>query len=447
MEILCEVEPWHTPVNGEELLSAITRALERFTVLPDGGAVAIALWTIHAHAHDAAEHSPNLALESPEKRCVKTTTLSLVADLVPRHLPAANISPAALFRSVEKYRPTLLIDEGDSFLRDNEEMRGILNSGFTKAAACVIRCEGDDHDPRPFRTWCAKLIALIGTLPDTLQDRSVVVTLRRKLDHEKVERFTRHHRPELHELRAKIARWAQDQFQVIAASDPPMPKGLNDRSEDCWRPLLAIADAIGGQWPAKAREAANKLTGKGESDEGASAGVLLLGHVRQIFATLARGRIASTELVEALNKNEAWPWGEWRHGKPITTRGVAKILGRYDVKAHKTSQHNEYRQVDFVDAWSRYAPPSRGEPPHPSSTSSTRLEYGNKINRLDESFDHEPSSTLGPDVELAKTSKKPVVTGSVELVELAREEGAVEYRNGHDMNLGADSADIIEVWI
>ena len=202
-DFLSDVQPWHDPVDGACLLAAISDSLERFTVLPEGGAVAIALWVIHTHAHDAAAHSPNLALESPEKRCGKTTTLSLIANLVPRSLSAANISPAALFRSVEKFRPTLLIDEGDSFLRDNEDMRGILNSGFTKASAFVIRCVGDNHDPRQFPVWCPKLIALIGTLPDTLQDRSIVITLRRKLEHENVERFTFCHRPQLQELRAK----------------------------------------------------------------------------------------------------------------------------------------------------------------------------------------------------------------------------------------------------
>jgi putative DNA primase/helicase len=418
--ILAEVEPWPHAVEGAEVLGEIVASLERFTVLPDGGALAIALWVLFAHAHDAAEHSPILALESPEKRCGKTTTLSLVADLVPRHLPAANISPAALFRAVEKYRPTLLIDEGDSFLRgDNEEMRGILNSGFTSASAFVIRCEGDDHDPRPFRTWCPKLIALIGTLPDTLQDRSVVVTLRRKLDHEKVDRFTRHYRAELHTLRAKAARWAGDHYKCIAASDPTMPAGLNDRAQDCWRPLLAIADLIGGCWPASARKSAAKLTGKADDDESASAGVLLLGHVREVFNAKRADRITSTALVEALNDNEAWPWGEWRQGKPISPRGVAKILLRYGVKAHKARNANEYRIADFADAWSRYAPPTRGEPPTASSTSSTRPEYVCRINGLSRGKTPFSSSTSIGSVEHEKPLRKPVFSGFVEEVELA----------------------------
>lgn len=146
-DLLREVKPWPEPVDAGTLCGAIARDLARFVSLPSGAATAITLWCLYAHACDAAEHGPVLAIQSAEKRCGKTTLLSIVLRLVPTPLPAANISPAALFRAVEKYRPTLLIDEADSFLRDNEDMRGVLNSGFTRATAYVIRCDGEDLVP------------------------------------------------------------------------------------------------------------------------------------------------------------------------------------------------------------------------------------------------------------------------------------------------------------
>jgi hypothetical protein len=126
--------------------------------------IAAALWTVHAHALEAAGASPLLTLTSPEKRCGKTTMLLLLARLVPRALLSSNISPASLFRIVERYSPTLLVDEADSFLRDNEELRGILNSGHTRDAAFVVRTVGDEHEPRRFSTWAPKAVALIGRL-------------------------------------------------------------------------------------------------------------------------------------------------------------------------------------------------------------------------------------------------------------------------------------------
>ena len=64
--------------------------------------------------------APILALTSPEKRCGKSTVLALLKSLVLRRLPCSNITSASLFRAVEAWAPTLLIDEADTFLRDNE---------------------------------------------------------------------------------------------------------------------------------------------------------------------------------------------------------------------------------------------------------------------------------------------------------------------------------------
>jgi hypothetical protein len=59
--------------------------------------------------------------------------------LVNRPVVAANISSPALFRVIEEVRPTLLIDEADTFLQGNDELRGILNSGYTRKTAYVVR--------------------------------------------------------------------------------------------------------------------------------------------------------------------------------------------------------------------------------------------------------------------------------------------------------------------
>src|SRR6202035_4310171 len=121
--------PWEEPVAGTEVLEELAEAFSHFVALPAGAAWALALWTLHAHAHEASDISPLLIFTSPEKRCGKTTALSILTEVVPRPLPASNITPAAVFRAVEKYTPTLLIDEADSFLADREDLRGILNSG------------------------------------------------------------------------------------------------------------------------------------------------------------------------------------------------------------------------------------------------------------------------------------------------------------------------------
>ena len=132
-------EPWDSEVNGAQLLDDIEGVLRHYIVMPKGAGEALALWTLHAWTKDAGEISPFLVLVSPTKRCGKTSVLIVLLYLTPRSELASNISSSALFRYIEEVRPTLLIDEADSFVKDNEEMRGVLNSGHAKAAAYVIR--------------------------------------------------------------------------------------------------------------------------------------------------------------------------------------------------------------------------------------------------------------------------------------------------------------------
>lgn len=157
-----ETEPWPEAVDGGELLAKLAATCRRYIVLPEHADVALALWIVFTHCVDAVSVAPILALTSPEKRCGKSTVLALLRRLVQRAMAAANISAAALFRAVEAWAPTLLIDEADTFMGATEELRGILNSGHTRDSAFVIRTVGDDHEPRRFSTWGAKAIALIG---------------------------------------------------------------------------------------------------------------------------------------------------------------------------------------------------------------------------------------------------------------------------------------------
>jgi putative DNA primase/helicase len=198
------VEPWSEPVNGADLLDNICTVLKNYLVLPNGCAETMALWVVHTHAFQSFAHSPRLAITSPEKGCGKTTTLDIVGELVARPLQTSNATPAAIFRTVEMAAPTLLIDEADTFLRDNEELRGILNAGHRRGGQ-IIRTVGDEHEPRQFSTWAPAAIAMIGRLPDTLEDRSVSISLRRRKPTERVQQFRSDRCPDLKAVASKIA--------------------------------------------------------------------------------------------------------------------------------------------------------------------------------------------------------------------------------------------------
>src|SRR5262249_52937880 len=182
-------EPWPEAVDGAALLDDLAQTYRRFVSLPDGGAEALALWIVFTYALDAFDMAPILALCSPLKRCGKTTTEDLTAALVQRPLTAANITVAALYRTVEQCAPTLIVDEADTFLLTNLALRGIINSGLPRATASVTRPGG--NKPRLFSPWGARRIALIGRLPATLEDRAIVLPMRRRAPDEAVDRIRR----------------------------------------------------------------------------------------------------------------------------------------------------------------------------------------------------------------------------------------------------------------
>ena len=354
-----KVEPSAEPVDGAALLNNLRQIFRRYVVLPTGADIVLSLWVLHAWTMDAGDISPLMVLVSPTKRCGKTSVLILMYFLTPRSELSSNITAPALFRYIEDVRPTLLIDEADSFAKDNEELRGILNSGHTKAAANVIR--NVDHKPRRFSTWAPKAIATIGTLADTLEDRAVVVRLQRKPPGATVERLGRRDNADFAALRSQAARWAADNFDKLADPDPKMPN-LNDRAADNWRPLLAIADLAGGTWPEEARRAACLLSG--EQQDGAI-GVELLRDIRSTFGD--DDVIRSSDLVAKLTADAERPWAEWKHGRPLTQKQLAGLLAPFHIislTVHPPGlpDGKGYRRIDFEEAWAAYCPVQNTSP-------------------------------------------------------------------------------------
>ena len=142
-------EPWPEPVNGKALLDSIAALLRCFIILPAWAAETLALWVLHTYLFKYRDVSTYIGIESPEKRCGKTTLLTVLSEMVHRPVVSTNISSPAFFRVIEEVQPTLLIDEADTFLKGNHELRGILNSGYRRQTAFVVRVTHEVADPRP----------------------------------------------------------------------------------------------------------------------------------------------------------------------------------------------------------------------------------------------------------------------------------------------------------
>ena len=248
-DLFPQIEPWPDPVCAAGLLDEIETTIHRFIVCDRDTAVAAALWCAFTWFIDYVQVAPIALITAPDKRCGKSLMLDLLHRLSRRALVSSNISPAAVFRVIEAHAPTLFIDEADTFLRDNEALRGVINSGHTRASAYVIRTVGDDHMPQQFSTWGAKAIAGIGKLPATIMDRAIVLVLRRKLPSETREQLRYAESTLFGTLARKLARLAKDHGTRVQRARPSLPKALNDRAQDNWEPLFAISESVGGHWP------------------------------------------------------------------------------------------------------------------------------------------------------------------------------------------------------
>jgi putative DNA primase/helicase len=350
-----EVEPWPDEVDPAQLLTDISATVRRFIVCEKETAHAVALWAAMTWFIDVVPVAPLAIITAPEKRCGKSQLLFLLGRLSARAITTSSITPAALYRTIDAWCPTLLVDEADAFMKDNDELRGLLNSGHTRESAYVIRTVGDSFTPTKFNTWGAKALAGIGHVADTLMDRSVILELRRKLPHEEVDRI-RHAEPNLFaDLRSRLARFAEDYRDRVKEARPPLPQSLNDRAQDNWEPLLAIAMAAGNEWLKLGTTAALKLSGSESAAQ--TVGTELLADIQEIFGD-DRDRITTAELIRLLCADEEKPWATFNRGQSISPRQVAKRLREYGILSHTIRLGIEtakgYTLEQFKEAFSRY---------------------------------------------------------------------------------------------
>jgi hypothetical protein len=358
------------PERGQDVLDATAGFLRRYVVLGEAELTATALWVVHTHAFDAAEATPYLAINSAEKESGKTRLLETLELLVAKPWLTGRVTTAVLTRKVDGEEPTLLLDESDAAFGGEKEyaevLRGVLNTGYRRGGKTSVAVPaGRDWDYRDLATFCPKAIAGIGKLPDTVQSRSISITLKRKAASEQVQRFRRKNvETEATPLRQRLEALANAATDTLTTAEPELPEELGDRAADVWEPLLAIADHAGGHWPQRARDAAIALSAKQSTEDG-SFGARLLADIRSVFLGRAVDRLFTEDLLDELAQLEESPWGDW-YGKRISAIKLAQILKPYGIKP-KTLRiggltKSGYDRGWFADPWNRYLPPITEQP-------------------------------------------------------------------------------------
>ncbi|MBD9704088.1 DUF3631 domain-containing protein [Streptomyces sp. ID01-12c] len=371
-------EPKTAPtISGAALLDEVEAFHRRFNIFPTEAAyVAVTLWDAHAHLIDCFDSTPRLAFLSPEPGSGKSRALEIVETLTPHSHTLVSGSANALYRLVEATEglPTLLFDEIDTVFGpkagDNEPVRGFINTGHRRRGK-ALRCVGENQTPSWFASFCAVAMAGLGSLPETILDRCVIIRMRKRAPNEKVQPYReRIHEREGHALRDRLTTWADTVRDKVSGAWPTLPEGLSDRPADVWEPLLAVAEAAGGDWPERARTACLELLKATHDTDESSLGIRLLTDLRDTLFSNGAERIATAAIIEYLLSMDDAPWVDL-DDKPLNPRTLARMLGQYVTPANQPIKPRTFRTpsgtvkgyfaADLTDAWIRYCPPPSRE--------------------------------------------------------------------------------------
>jgi Protein of unknown function (DUF3631) len=358
------------------ILNEIYDYVGRFVAFPDEKSrIAHTLWIAHTYLMDAFYTTPRLHVTSAERRCGKTTLLNITNLLVYKPVSLLSPSPASLYVLIQYEHPTLLVDEVDTLFarKDISDITAITNSGFQRGAKVPrVTLEPTKH-VEYFDVFGPMLLAGIdkNNMPDTIEDRSIEIRLKRRRD-EKIETFRpRKNGPEAELLRHKLEEWAAAAVNIAKANDDPIfPEGIDGREADKWESLFIVGD-VGdvdsvdaknrvGEWAKKARDAALEYHFDKTDIEPASKGEMLLKDISTIFARKGTHKIASSELLSSLINIGESPWSDYSHGKALSYRSLAKLLKPFKIFPQQdrfdgsNTPTTGYFKADFDDTWNRY---------------------------------------------------------------------------------------------
>lgn len=362
--LVVDTEPYAEPVADISLLAdQVSQILDDHIACTDAVKVAATLWILMTWVIPASHILPIAWINAPEKRCGKSTLLTLMSRMSKRSLPTSNITGSALFRSIEQYKPTLFIDEIDTFINDNEGIRGVLNAGHSRDNPYIIRCVGDDNEPVPFNVYGAKAISGIGKIPGTLIDRSISLTLQRKMKHETKKRVRDLPENVTNTIQSKLARWSDDNLQAVKNAKPVLPVTINDRAQDNWEILLKIALVLGDGWLERAYSACIETSGI--ENEELSLNEQLLLDIQTIYKSRNAEKISRVDLITLLCLDPELPWSTFKDRKPITSHKFGSMLKEFRISSKtvrtvdlngKEIRKQGYDINQFQDAFLRYLP-------------------------------------------------------------------------------------------
>jgi DNA polymerase I-like protein with 3'-5' exonuclease and polymerase domains len=353
-------------LTGADALQAVDDLLARYIRFPrDEERWGTTLWIAHTHFAELWDICAYLVISSAVMRSGKSHLLELVRRLSARGRRMSAGSDAAVFRTLaQSPPPTLVFDEVDRFIGEHTDrgfLIGVLNEGFERGGV-VARVE-ERAGAREFPAYGPKAFTGIGTiLPATTMDRAIRVRLERRTQSERVLRWrTRRVQEQATGVRELLEGWAAAAAERVAElydGELAFTPGTNERAEDVWEGLLAVAEAAGADWPRRARLAAVTLT-PADTDAG-DLKIMLLADIRRVLTDHNGPVLKSGNLANALNELDDAPWGGLRDGKGITPHRIARDLAAFGLSPERHENSGEtvrgWWRPSLEPVWARYLP-------------------------------------------------------------------------------------------
>ena len=350
----------HSPNSITQTVDFMAKELRRHIVFEnEAHPFAISLWIIGTYLMDYWPLYPKLYIHSPERECGKTSLLCMIEAFSHKARMAASITPSALYRIIESEQPTLLIDEADRTLRNNEELNGIINAGHTRRTAIKILSEPTSDGKWKsveMSLWTPQVFAGIGTQADTFLSRSIKIKMRRKMVSETAATAPIDYFEKNEELRQCLKSWADKEGESLAQLEVSIPRTASDRVIDNWKSMFQIANALGDDWQDRVLAAFNELEVNNKESNPLSEGTELLTDIQLVIENHKLTEVPAAELLSYLVLKQDSEWFQHNRGKPITQKWLSRMLKGYGVYTERRRHANVYEVEKLREAFGRYLP-------------------------------------------------------------------------------------------
>jgi len=256
-----------------------------------GAPVILALYTIQSYLMPLFDTTAYIIFTGT-KKSGKSRNLDVAEQLVFNPVRAVDVTPSSLFRIIEDWQATLLIDESDLDMPDRAvTLRSILLAGY-KRGNVVLRTERTSRDKfivERYDVFGPKIIVAPlgvghGEREQMIFDRSIPIMMQRTTDAEITRKRIDPKDSMWEEIRNHLYFFAMKRWREVEKNYAEMPSKLDliSREYEKWSPLFSVAECFGlfSELEKYCREKVGEIFLEEESE---SAEVKLLRYIIYLF--------------------------------------------------------------------------------------------------------------------------------------------------------------------